>query len=307
MAVPLFYAVDWGTTNFRAFAVAADGAVLRAHADDAGLLAIRDRGFEAQLLAALGPWLEAYGPRPVLMAGMVGAKTGWREAPYLPCPAGGQELAGALVAVPNRAGLAVSIVPGLVDRGRAPGDVMRGEETLVLGFLQQHPDYEGALLLPGTHSKCVRVADGRIHGFRTAMTGEVYRALLDHTILGQTAHAFEGTPDQEFDAGLDRGLAGLGLLQALFAVRTRALLDNLDAAANGAYLSGLLIGCELAALVDELKAQSGAVPLIGAAGLTGLYARALRGLGYESVETDPQGLLVEGLMALQALRRETGD
>ncbi len=313
MAVPAFYAVDWGTTNFRAFAVAADGAVPRRHADDGGLLAIRDRTFEAQLLTALGPWLEAYGPLPVLMAGMVGAKSGWLEAPYLSCPVGGPEIAAAMVAVPNSAGLAISIVPGLAVRGQAAGDVLRGEETSVLGFLRRRPDYEGALLLPGTHSKCVLVGDGRVLSFRTAMTGEIYRALLDHTILGQTARDHQtardrqSAPGGDFDAGLERGLAGEGFLQALFAVRTRALLDNLDPAANGAYLSGLLIGFELAALMNELKGQEEPVPLIGAPGLTALYARALQMCGRESVLTDPQGLLVEGLMALQALRRETGE
>lgn len=301
MSTAQFYAVDWGTTNFRAFAVGPDGLVVDRMADQAGLLTIRDGAFEAQLLGALGPWFDRHGRRPVVMAGMVGAKTGWLEAPYAACPADRAALAGGMLVVPNAAGIDIRIVPGLACRdggtGGAP-DVMRGEETLILGLLQKNPAYEGPVLLPGTHSKCAVVAQGQIRRFCTAMTGEVYRLLLAHGILGQSATPFRGPPDAAFDDGLRQGLDGKGLLQALFAARTRSLLDGLCAVAAGAYLSGLLIGHELAFLKDQLRGQNRPVPVIGEPGLAALYGRGLALIDVAADTLDPETALIDGLLSL---------
>ena len=180
MAGAAFIGIDWGTTSFRAYLADADGRALETLDDGAGALAL-EPGEHANYL---GRRLAAWPRLPVIACGMVGAKQGWREAPYVSCPAGLSDIAAAMAAVPF-AGGEVRIAPGLsaADRAGAP-DVMRGEETQLLGALAAGLG-DGAYVLPGTHSKWARIGGGRILGFETFMTGEVFAVLKDHSVLGR--------------------------------------------------------------------------------------------------------------------------
>jgi 2-dehydro-3-deoxygalactonokinase len=208
------------------------------------------------------------------MSGMVGSRQGWVEVPYVQCPAGFDEIAAKLVKVAwaDREGW---IVPGLScsDTAGVP-DVMRGEETQILGC-----GVDGTICLPGTHSKWVQVKKARIERFSTSMTGEVYAVLRQHSILGRMME--EGTPDAAaFAEGVARSGEAGGLLHHLFGVRTRGLMGDLSAAASASYLSGILIG-------HELRSQDAKqVHLLGAPALAALYQQAAAVLGIETRTLD---------------------
>ena len=283
--------LDWGTTSLRAYRLAPDGAVLARLDVQGGIMTVPPGGFPAALEAAIGPWL-AEGETSVLLCGMVGSRQGWVEAPYLPCPAGAAELAGATIALPFAAAR-VRLVPGLtcVDAHGVP-DVMRGEETKLVALAARVGD--ALVCLPGTHCKWARLAEGRVAGFTTHMTGEVFAALSQHTILARTS---EDSPHQEaaFARGVARAQQAGGLLHHLFGTRTLHLLGELPAEAADSYLSGLLIGHEVAAALAETGAT--AVDLLGADRLAPLYAAALEAQGVAVRRHDPD-LVAAGLHAI---------
>ncbi len=271
---PALITLDWGTTSLRAYLQAADGHILDSRASMQGIMSLDGAAFPDVLVATIGAWVHAHGPLPVLLSGMVGSRQGWTEARYVPCPATLADLALGLTPVPDPPhGFGpVSIVPGLLlDDENAP-DVIRGEEVEVFGALARLGKSDGLFVLPGTHSKWVRVGDGRIERFATYMTGDIFAALKGHTILGRMmqgdAHSEEGFRRGVLSA---RDLKGGGaLLSRLFAVRTLALTGRLDEADSADFLSGLLIGAEL------LHATSGHEPftLVANVALTDRYATA---------------------------------
>jgi 2-dehydro-3-deoxygalactonokinase len=268
--------LDWGTTSCRAYLIGAEGAVLERVADGPGILKIENAAFGVALDAMTGRWDSKL---PVILSGMIGSRQGWREAPYALCPAGADDLVRALARV-EHASRAIALVPGLsIDNDGMP-DVMRGEETQVLGALALSGQGDGLFLLPGTHAKWVTVQGGRIVSFRTFMTGEVFGALKDHTILGRLMR--EGADVDGFARGVREG-AALGsagaLLNRLFATRTYGLMDRLADTALSDYLSGLLVGAEIAEATRQTK---GAVTIIANRALASRYTDALRLLGSES-------------------------
>jgi 2-dehydro-3-deoxygalactonokinase len=263
--------VDWGTTSLRAFRMAGDGAVLQRRERPLGIMQVEDADFAGALRAVVGDWLED--DPEVLLSGMIGSRQGWREAPYISCPAGALELAAGLVEVPF-AGARVRLVPGLSGRD-ASGvpEVMRGEETQLVGAMAWTGG-DAVVCLPGTHSKWVHLAGGRIARFTTHMTGEAFAALRGHTILGRMMQ--EGPTDEAaFDRGVARSAEPGGLLHHLFGVRALGLFGGLEETAAASYLSGLLIGHEVRAALPG----PGPVHLIGADALCGLYGRALSACG----------------------------
>ncbi len=266
--------VDWGTTSFRAFRIARDGTVRDRRSGQRGILNVPDGRFGDTLREEIGPWLAA-GENHVLLSGMIGSRQGWKEAPYLPCPAGVTELAAALVDI-GFDWAKVKLVPGLSGTDESGvTEVMRGEETQALG-VPALLSAGGLACLPGTHSKWVRVEGGRITGFTTHMTGEAYGALRGYTILGRMMRdgPADGAP---FDAGVRRSGEPGGLLHHIFGVRALALADRISESDAPAYLSGILIGHEVrAALADEAGAV---VEVIGAPDLSLLYARAIAACG----------------------------
>lgn len=283
-------AVDWGTSSFRAYRLGSDGNVRDRREATLGILQVPSGGFAAAFEDQVGDWLAA-GEAPVVMCGMIGSRQGWVEAPYAECPAGIEDLASQLYPVRWR-DRGAWIVPGLVDRRGGVPDVMRGEETQLVGALARLGPGQHLVCLPGTHSKWARVADGRIVGFRTHMTGEVFGVLKAHSILGRLMA--EGPEDESaFEAGLARARDPGGLLHHLFGARTRGLFGELPAVALSSYLSGVLIGHEVVA-----EADGGAtVHIIGAPRLAALYEQALRGAGKTARVLDPD-LAVAGLAAL---------
>lgn len=315
-------ALDWGTSSLRAYRLG-DGArvlelrhrpwgIMHLPPAPAGADASPEAAFERALQDTCGDWLAAAPALPLLACGMVGSAQGWREARYLHTPTSLDALAQGLTRVERPGGQPLHIVPGLLQPGDLP-NVMRGEETQVLGVLALRPAEDAGpwlVGLPGSHSKWVVAQRGGIAGFHTFMTGEVFAALRGHTILGKTmaAAAAPGARDGAVpdDAAFVRGLqvasgsdAGLGLLSHIFSTRTLGLTGVLPASAQADYLSGLLIGHEIAALARVHPPVGGGTapvqPLLcGEPDLCRRYALALRMQGFAepaiAAQATPTGL-----------------
>lgn len=276
--------VDWGTTSLRAYRIAADGTVLARIDAPRGILAIPPGGFPDVLRDVAAGWIAA-GERRILLSGMVGSRQGWVEAPYLPCPAGLDGLAGAAIPVPFD-GAEVRLLPGLSCRDRhGVPEVMRGEETQMLGAAGAIGTAEATVCLPGSHSKWARLKDGRVQGFATHLTGEAFAALSAHTILARMMDT--GAPHHAggFARGVARAKQGGGLLHHLFGLRAASLFGEVAEAEAASFLSGLLIGHEVAAALE-----AGVTPpviLIGSEALTARYATALDIFGVPHRAADP--------------------
>jgi 2-dehydro-3-deoxygalactonokinase len=286
--------VDWGTTAFRAFRITRDGTIRDRRAGPRGILNVPNNRFAETLREEVGPWLAA-GEDHVLLSGMIGSRQGWKEAPYLPCPAGAAEIAATLTDIPFDWGQ-VKLVPGLAtDDAAGVPEVMRGEETQIIGCLAAIGG-AGVACLPGSHSKWARIEAGRVAGFTTHLTGEAYAALRGHTILGRMMHDGATSP-AAFDQGVARAADADGLLHHVFGARTLALTGRMAESDTASYLSGILIGHEVRA---ALGAQAGAVvQLIGTLELTALYARAIAACGCYAERHDGDAA-AHGLAAIGA-------
>ena len=272
-------AIDWGSSALRGAMLDADGQVVDERAVARGMLTVEPGGFAAVFEANFGDWMDTRATR-CLMAGMVGSKQGWVEAPYCPCPAGLDEIVARLMPVPHATEgkpRAVAIVPGVTcERGDVP-DVMRGEEIKVLGALELLGVADATIVLPGTHSKWATVQRGRISAFSTVMSGEFYALLRQHSILARTLPPDDGPLDAAaFDRGVATAREAGSLMQTAFSVRTLALFERMPAAALPSYLSGLVIGEELRCRPLDGVEQ---LVVIGAPVLAERFERALRGRG----------------------------
>ncbi|CUA88899.1 2-keto-3-deoxy-galactonokinase [Chelatococcus sambhunathii] len=290
--------VDWGTTNLRAYAFAADGSLRAKTARPTGIT--RMTVPYGDLLEELCGEFGAGADTPALLCGMVGSRQGWIEARYITTPCTLDGLVDGLVSAPH-ASRRVLVVPGLDSRsGRAP-DVMRGEETQLLGLMDGLGDAERLVCMPGTHCKWVRIAGGRILDFRSYMTGEAFAALKDHTILGRQMRAGAAHDAAAFETGVamaqEARRRGPGaLLNLLFGVRTLGLFERLSAEAAPSLMSGLMIGAEIAdALGPEPPAEP--VVVVGSAGLSARYRDAARALGVRTAIAD-EDIATRGLWAI---------
>lgn len=282
-------AVDWGTTNRRAWLLGGDGAVRDETADDRGILAVETGGFPA----AVAEIRARLGDGPMLLAGMIGSNRGWIEAPYVPCPAGAEEIAAHVIwAEEGR----TAIVPGVSFLDDRRADVMRGEEVQMFGALAAGlvpPD--GLVCHPGTHNKWVLLAGGRIARFRTVMTGELYSLLKAHSILSDLLQE-PVAANEAFERGVLHGLADEDVTAELFSIRARVVLGVAARDDAAPYCSGLLIGADLRTGLRQ--AGEGEVVVMGRPDLTGLYAAALAAAGYRSRQVDGEAAFLAGIQRL---------
>ncbi|MFD2264077.1 2-dehydro-3-deoxygalactonokinase [Lacibacterium aquatile] len=271
--------IDWGTSSFRAFRFAEDGSLLATHSAARGILTVEGGKFAEALQGEIGSWLDG---SPLLLSGMIGSRQGWIEAPYCPAPAGADEIAAACIDLPGFSG---HIVPGV---STVRPDVMRGEETQILGTGIQ----DGLICTPGTHSKWVRVVGGRIVDFATHMTGELYAVLRQHSILGRLMEG-DGEDEGAFLAGVATAKADPALGRTLFTARSYGLFEKVPASGLASYLSGLLIGTEIAS-----EPGDGPVYLIATPALTKRYQAGLSVFGRTAQSIDGADAAAKGLWAI---------
>lgn len=292
MAKPLI-ALDWGTTRARAFLLDENGRVLARHSADRGIQSVAAGGFPAAFAEIAGGFRRAQPDAAVLLAGMVGSRNGWIEAPYVACPAGPAEIAAAGLAVTLDDGTRATILPGLsCDDGAF--DVMRGEETLIVGLGL----VDGVACLPGTHSKWAQVEGGRITRFASFMTGEIYGLLREQSILSRLASEPTGEDAAEgARRGLDAARRPGGLLNAAFHARSEVLGGRMSGGAVGPYLSALLVAQEIAG-ARALFGGLANLHLVADGVLAQSYGRALAAAGLGHVLTTPEDAFVAGVSRL---------
>jgi 2-dehydro-3-deoxygalactonokinase len=280
-----FIAVDWGTTNRRAYLIDAQGKRTDEFEDDKGVLSVPDGGFPA----AVAEIRERLGDKPLLLAGMVGSNRGWKEAPYVPCPAGIDDIVGALV----WAGEREAIVPGVSYVGDGRADVMRGEEVQLFGGVAAGlADPDGLVCHPGTHNKWVLMRRGKIHEFRTVMTGELFSLLKTHSILSDLLQG-KVEPNETFRQAAHYAIYHEALSADLFAVRARVLLGQAKKEDATSYTSGLLIGTDVR--VGLSKPTGAQITAMGRPELTRLYAAAIEQANRETIERDGEQCFLAGI------------
>lgn len=282
-------AVDWGTSQLRAWAMQGRRTMAQASSDE-GMSRLAKEEFEPALLSMVGKWI---GDRPVevIACGMVGARQGWAEMPYISVPA--TPLPKAPIAVSGTdPRINVYIVPGL--KQERPADVMRGEETQIAGFLALHDNWDGVICLPGTHTKWVRVSANEVVSFQTFMTGEMFDLLSGSSVLRHSVGT--GWDANAFDEALGDALSRPEAFAArLFGIRAQDLLEGQEASVARARLSGLLIGIEMAAARLYWLGQQ--IAVIGADTLSTVYADAIAKQGAPVVVQDAGKMTLAGLSA----------
>lgn len=326
--------LDWGTSSLRAFLMDTSGAVLAEERRPWGIMQLPPApagasdadphaGFARAFDDVCGAWLQQQPDLVVIACGMVGSAQGWKEAAYLDAPVSLDQLATQLTRLECARGITIHLVPGLIQRGALP-DVMRGEETQVLGVLAQRADPTDSpqaatvlIGLPGTHSKWVLAGQGAITQFTSYMTGEVFAALCRHTILGRTMQPAAVPDDAAFVRGVQVALslsAQTGLLSQIFSTRTLGLTGELPGTSQADYLSGLLIGQEVAALARQYlgaelplhatapRAEPLQLVLCGEPDLCRRYTLALQAAGFSA----PQSALNATACGLWQIARAAG-
>lgn len=296
MTSPAFACVDWGTSGFRLWLTTRDGTVLGERKSRQGMTVAAEEGFAAVLanhLAALSAPIDL----PVIICGMAGAKQGWKEAGYADVPTALDGLAAMAVRIddPSRD---IRILPGLAQRKADTPDVMRGEETQLIGALADAGAGTHRVCMPGTHSKWVTLTDGVVTGFSTYMTGETFAALSEHTILKHALAGANGVDatSSAFAEALQSAFEAPGLATNLmFTIRARGLLFAADAAQSAARLSGTLIGLELAGALKGVGSGD-SILLVAEGRLADLYRSAFHHLGRSPRLIDADRAVLSGLL-----------
>lgn len=284
-----FIALDWGTTSFRAYHVEADGRVRDTISAPEGILAVKGGAFEEALERHIGAWDVKL---PVMAAGMITSRQGWIELPYLPCPASAADLARALHMHTTRSGRRIAFATGL--SYRAPNgmpDVMRSEEVQVFGSLDLGVNH---FVTPGTHSKWITTKGDQLLRYQTYVTGEVYAALKDHTILGRLMAPGAADDEEAFAMGVRAALEDpAGFLHRIFSARSLGLFGELAPEAIASYLSGQVIGTEVAHAIRD-NPRDAEYAVLASPGIGGRYVKAIEIAGLKVRYGDPQAI-VKGL------------
>ena len=292
-------ALDWGTSSFRGYLLDKECRILENIEADAGILSVAAGGYEEVLRDQLRRFAEPITGTPIIASGMITSRHGWLETPYVACPAGKAALAAALCPL-EVAGLGtIWFVPGAKQLSPLP-DIMRGEESQLAGI-----DSNGrrTALLPGTHSKWVTLEDGLIISFTTFLTGDLFKAVLQQTILRTTTEGIWS--EDAFRDGVKEGFSrmqqGLGLLSGLFQVRAKSILGLSAEEGARSYLSGMLIGCEIGESAAGGFATTQPVLVIGGKQLADIYLLALKECGLRG-EVAPADIAAKGLFRIARLK-----
>jgi 2-dehydro-3-deoxygalactonokinase len=297
MTKAAFIAGDWGTTRLRLYLCNAQGVVLaRAQGEGAAVA-----GHAERFAAAVAPWDAQYSKVPTVLGGMVGSTIGWKEVPYLSCPARPEQIAGAALRFEHD-GRAIAIAPGLKCTGLtgAP-DVMRGEEVQILGALRLNPALargRHVFCMPGTHAKWVEVIDGAVTHFQTALSGELFDLLSKHSVLARDGGEVDAGSDA-LKLGLKTARQPADLLHLLFSARSRVVTGEMPKTDAASYLSGLVLGKDVATAAALLGLKD-TVHLVCTPSLAALYATALADYDLAAATIDGDDAALAGLTAIHA-------
>jgi 2-dehydro-3-deoxygalactonokinase len=290
-----FIALDWGTTSFRAYHVNAKGEITDQTSAPEGIMAVKDAKFEDVLEHHIGAWDKGL---PVVASGMITSRQGWVECAYVDCPAGADELAKNIRLHKTTSGRNIHFITGLHHNSPSiTHDVLRGEETQVIGSLKNGATH---FVTPGTHSKIIDVIENKITSFATYMTGETFGLYRNHSILGRLM-ANDSQDEMAFKHGVEKALEDpAGILHLLFSVRSLGLFNEIKPESLSSYLSGLLIGQEMAHATRHHD-KSAAYQVLGSASVGNNYVTALNMAGFHATLGDPLcGVYGQRIVAEQA-------
>ena len=265
-----FIAVDWGTTNRRAYLIDSAGKQTDEFEDDKGIFSVPQGGFPD----AIAEIRDRLGDKPLLLAGMVGSNRGWKEAPYVPCPAGIDDLAQALV----WAGEREAIVPGVSYVGHGRADVMRGEEVQLLGAVAAGlVDPDALVCHPGTHNKWTRAPPGQDPELPHGHDGRAVQPFEGAQHSRRPARRRRSTRTTSFKrGGPPRDVQRIASRRAVRIARS-VLLGQMKKEDAASYISGLLIGTDVR--IGLTDADRRAVDVMGRPDLTRFMPRRSRKRG----------------------------
>ncbi len=271
-----FICVDWGSSNLRAFLLSGQGSLIEECRSERGMLNCNGE-FADTLEDVCSKWFNRFPDTPVFLCGMVGSREGWVDAGYMDTPLSLGDLADQLVEVPRQK-RRTWVVPGVrhYDHDGLSADIMRGEETQILGVMKQYEISDAIFVLPGTHSKWVHINNGSLEAFKTYMTGELYSIIKEHSILRHSVDDHPPALNDTFNKGVDKAKHGASLLNQLFGVRASDILDLLTKKEQSSHLSGILIGQEVAHAINHFNDKP--IYIIGTDHLAALYQGALQQL-----------------------------
>ena len=271
-------AADWGTTHMRAWAIGEEDSVLAFRESNEGMKDLQQNEFEPVLLRLIESWLDDTKVTTVMACGMVGAKQGWVETPYLKTPCVPLDNNQLTTANTHDKRIKFHLVPGVMQHH--PADIMRGEETQIAGFINKNLDFNGVVCLPGTHAKWANIKEGQITSFKTFMTGELFGVISSHTLIRHST-SIKGWNQDSFEAGVLEGFKNPGSIASnLFSLRAESIVNDLNRDQARSTLSGLLLGVELNGAQNFWKGND--VTLIGSELLSNNYHEGLKILGGQS-------------------------
>ena len=284
-------AADWGTTHMRAWAIGEEDSVLAFRESNEGMKDLQQNEFEPVLLRLIESWLDDTKVTTVMACGMVGAKQGWVETPYLKTPCVPLDNNQLTTANTHDKRIKVHLVPGVMQHH--PADIMRGEETQIAGFINKNLDFNGVVCLPGTHAKWANIKEGQITSFKTFMTGELFGVISSHTLIRHST-SIKGWNQDSFEAGVLEGFKNPGSIASnLFSLRAESIVNDLDRDKARSTLSGLLLGVELNGAQSYWKGKK--VTLIGSKLLSKIYCQGLKILSGQSQLFSPEAATLSGL------------
>ena len=287
---PALIGVDWGTSSFRAYLIGSEGTVLDRVSSSEGIMHLGGQPFEGVLNRHISSWMSK-DTMPIIASGMITSRNGWVETSYACLPFGVDASSAALMPHDLGNGTYIYFVMGAVTEHSGGPDVMRGEETQMIGALK-FGLREGKFVLPGTHSKWVDVVGGEIVDFSTYMTGEIFASLKEHSILGSMM-CENGFDECSFNKGVEAGLNGASnLLHNLFHVRTLPLMGKISKNVVADYMSGLLIGTEIASATHKTSNEN-PITIVGRGDLVNRYGIALHRAGLKS-QRSPDDIVAAG-------------
>lgn len=304
----LFIAGDWGTSNLRIFLCEYkefEASIILETITGPGVSQVQ-ADFENVFFTLIDAWLKKHGPLPVIISGMAGSTIGWQEAPYIQCPTDAKKISEGRITFEAR-GVEVSIISGLkAENPIGSPDVMRGEELQLMGWMQLNNMVEAEssthqtrlVVLPGTHNKWVLLKEGRIETFVTALTGEMFALLKNHSVLiaDKSTNEFD---EPAFFKGVEaiERLGDAHLLHGLFSTRSEQILGDLVPEQALSYLSGLLITSDISGAISlfrKTEPDIASVTLIGEGQLCHRYQLVLDYLGIKGEITDASEIAVAG-------------
>ena len=271
----------WGTSHLSLYLVNPSTGVVKAKSQGPGISMLGGRSPEEALFEIVDKWIEEQTVSEIYLSGMVGSTLGWVDVPYMECPLDMSDISPHVVRFIAR-DIPIVIIPGLACQNLlGHNDVIRGEETELLGWFSTASTQQlksSLICIPGTHTKWIKIENGKIDSFLTSVVGEMYQIISANGVLAKPHFGKTVQSSNAFMLALDNiSKRPSNLMNLLFTTRANAVRGEFSPEDSTDYLSGLLIGADIQAATDCFGREpfSEGIPLIGSNYLVDRYSQAL--------------------------------